>query len=166
MGLLSALGRGARRLGDRASFNAVPWTMGLGAAMGGASAAGNGGDMGDIGRSALIGGAMGGAGMISPGLGVLGALGASVPGAMSTRGDVDAAARKIVAASRGDPRNIERAADLLYGADAAPEEMGYGRMGRSNYYGVSASDRAGMGLIDVERQQAVQRAYELMGAQP
>lgn len=165
MGLLRGAMRGASALGRRASFNAVPWTMGLGAAMGGASAAGNGGDMGDIGRSALIGGAMGGAGIVSPGLGIAGALGASIPGMMSTRGDPDAAARKIVMAAQGDPANIERAADLLYGGAPTEDEMGYGRNGRSNRYGVSASDQAGMSSIDVEREQAVMRAYQMMGVQ-
>ena len=166
MGLLSALGRGARGLRDRAAFNGAGWGMGIGAALGGASAAGNGGDMGDIGRSALIGGALGGAGgVIAPGLGLAGALGGGVAGMMSTQGDVDAAARKILAASRGDPSSIGRVADMLYGAPATEDEMGYGRYGRSNRYGVSSSDQMGMNAIAVERDAAVQRAYEMAGVQ-
>lgn len=159
MGLLS-------RIGGRAMRNAVPWTAGMGAAMGGASAAGNGGDLGDIGRSALVGGAMGGAGMVNPGLGIAGALGAGIPGMMSTQGDPDAAARKIVAAAQGDPNNVERAADILYGGAAQQDEQGYGRFGRGNRYGVSSSDQAGMASINIERDAAVRRAYEMMGAAP
>lgn len=166
MGLLRSVGRAARRVGDHTSMNGVPWLAATGALMGGASAAGNGGDMQDIGRSALIGGAMGGGGAaVAPGLGILGALGAGAVGMNSTHGDVDAAARKIVMATRGDPNNIERVADLLYGGAPTEDEQGYGRYGRSNRYGVSTSDQVGMSSIDVERKMAVQRAREMMGVQ-
>lgn len=164
MGLLRAIGRGARELGNRARFNGAGWGAALGAGIGGAAAMGNGGDAGDVGRSALIGGAMGAGGaMVSPLLGPAGALGAGAVGMMSTVGNVDAAARKIIQASRGDPANIQRAADLLYGANPTQDEMGYGRGGRSNVYGVSGSDQVGMSAINVERDQAVKRAYEMLG---
>lgn len=161
MGLLRSLARG---VGSRIS--PALWGAGIGAGLGGSVSAMGGGSAEDVGRAALYGGAAGGiggaiGGPFNAGPLLLGAgVGGVTAGAMNRGDPVDAAARMILMQSRST-EDIPRAAELLFGGQATQDEMGYGRYGRSNKYGVSASDQMLANLPPDQQQAAVRRAYEL-----
>lgn len=182
MSILDLLAKGARGVGraargvgrvagDAAHFarTDLPWMVGPGAALGGASSALSGGDLNDIGEGAGYGAAaqLAALGLAKvPGL-RLAALpmmmaGPGVGGALSVRGDVDAAARKILAFSNGDPARMERAADILYGDSARPEEIVRSSRHQSNIYGIGSADQAGTSISGTERDAALARARQML----
>jgi hypothetical protein len=185
--ILDLLGRGARgvgrAVGDMLPYEARFWPGDLmqgarevpyvtSSTMGALSAGLSGGDGEDVLRGAGYGLA-GGVGMRAAGalpgamkLAALPSIGLpALGGALAVRGDVDAAARKLLAFANNDPNRLEAASEILYG-ERQPYEEELGEPGyrgrRDNIYGIAGADEMGTSISGTERQAALQRAFEML----
>ena len=160
MAIRDLVDEGASRAGN------ASWTGGIGAGFGGLSTAASGGDGEDVGRGAAVGAALGGAPMLALGRvgalpAIIGAIAANPYGAYQVRGDVDAAARKILQYARNRDE-IQRVGELLWGDAERPDELSRGYKGRAqSIYGIGGFERPGTAIANVDRDAAIRRAVEM-----